>query len=501
MAFPTKPTSGASRILSVAQANTTATRTFPNLSSLTKNSGDLLIAIAVCYQTGTGTDAAFSSWGGGFTEFADRATSTTMAIGMAYKFSTGSETGTFTVTQAGTVTGHAQLIVMSIAGAHASTPPEASTKINSTASNATPSTLNPSGWDAEDTLWIQVIGWGENSTSGSATGVSGFSTNYDTGFTATLSADATGGVEAGIAFRHLNAASEQPDTAFSVDTSNARHSVMTIAVRPAPAGATGTIAVTQGADTADVDGTHTPPPITGTISPTQAADTANFDGTATPPAVTGTVASTQADDTADLAGTFELSFTGTIGATQSADTADFEATFTPAPITGTLSPTQSADTADFDGTHTPPSFTGTLEVDQTDDTADFTGTYTPEPITGTITAIQDPDTGDFTQSNDRDGELSTTQADDTGEFTGSATPPSFTATIAATQEGDSADLVGELILVGIMAAIQGSDTASFRSIVPYYSVTAGGSVQITDSGLGIIESASGGGNVMRIENT
>lgn len=235
MAFPTIPTSGAGRVLSTAQANTTATRTFPSLTGLTKNSGDLLIAIAVAYQTSTGTNAAFSSWGGSFTETADRATSTTMAIGVAHKWSTGSETGTFTVTQAGTITGHCQLILLSIAGAHASTAPEVSTKVDGTGSNATPSSLDPAGWASEDTLWIEVIGSGEINTTGSMTGVSGVSTNFGSTYTAVLTQDIAGGVEAAVAFRQVNASSQQPDTAFSVDTTNARHSVITIAVRPAPA--------------------------------------------------------------------------------------------------------------------------------------------------------------------------------------------------------------------------------------------------------------------------
>src|SRR5574339_1241304 len=100
MAFPTIPTVAAGRLLTATQADTSATRTFPSLSSLTKNSGDLLVAIVIAYQTSTGTDAAFSSWGGSFTEFSDTATSTTIAIGCAYQWSTGSATGSFTVTQA-----------------------------------------------------------------------------------------------------------------------------------------------------------------------------------------------------------------------------------------------------------------------------------------------------------------------------------------------------------------------------------------------------------------
>ena len=91
MTFPTIPTVAAGRVLTTNQADTTATRTFPNLSSLTKNSGDLLIAIIVAYQSST-TNAQFSGWTSGWTEFHDSGTSTTLAIGCAYKISTGSET-------------------------------------------------------------------------------------------------------------------------------------------------------------------------------------------------------------------------------------------------------------------------------------------------------------------------------------------------------------------------------------------------------------------------
>ena len=88
MAFPTIPTTAAGRVLVAVQANTTATRTFPDLSGLTKNAGDLLVAICIAYQTGTGTNAAFLGWTGGFSEIHDSVTSTTMAIGIAIKTST-----------------------------------------------------------------------------------------------------------------------------------------------------------------------------------------------------------------------------------------------------------------------------------------------------------------------------------------------------------------------------------------------------------------------------
>ena len=233
MTFPTIPTAAAGRVLTANQADTTATRTFPNLSSLTKSSGDLLVAIIVAYQTSTGTNAAFSSWGGGFTEFHDSATSTTMAIGCAYKWSTGSETGTFTVTQAGTITGHASMILLSIPGAHASTPPEAGGRASGTTAAPDPTALNPTGWDVEDTLWIAVVGCGETATTGSFTGVGGAPANYGDAAQTGITADVVGGVDALVAFRQLAAASEDVGTP-SVDTSNARNAAMVIAVRPAP---------------------------------------------------------------------------------------------------------------------------------------------------------------------------------------------------------------------------------------------------------------------------
>ena len=230
MAFPTIPTVAAGRIVSNVQANTTATRTFPAMSGLTKASGDLLIAICIAYQTSTGTNAAFSGWSDGFTEFHDSATSTTMAIGMAYKWSTGSETAAPTVTQAGTITGHAAMFILCIPGAHATTPPEAGSRASGTGA-ANPAAFDPAGWAAEDTLWIAVAGSGETSTTGSYTALASAPANYTDYVDTGISADAVGGVEGAVAFRQLNAASEDVGT-FTGDTSNARDAVVVIAVRP-----------------------------------------------------------------------------------------------------------------------------------------------------------------------------------------------------------------------------------------------------------------------------
>lgn len=233
MAFPTIPTVAAGRVLTTNQADTSGTRTFPDLSSLTKASGDLLLAIICTYQSTT--NPQFSSWGGSFTEFTDQGTSTTQGIGAAYKWSTGSETGTFTVTQAATITGHASMVLLAIPGAHASTAPEAGTIANGTSAAADPGSFNPAGWDAEDTLWVSVIASGMTSGTGSwtATGTTAPTNYVDRVDSNTADNSTVGQTEIAVAFRQLNASSEDVGTG-GVDTSNARNSALVIAVRPAP---------------------------------------------------------------------------------------------------------------------------------------------------------------------------------------------------------------------------------------------------------------------------
>lgn len=230
MAFPSIPTVAAGRVLTAVDTVGGATKTFPSLSGLTKNAGDLLIAIHIGYD-GNSTNAEYSAWGASFVEFVDQTTTTTMAIGCAYKWSTGSETGTFTVTTADTSTNDSAFFLLSIEGAHDTTPPEGGTIANGTTAAANPGALVPS-WGAEDTLWIAVGGSGETGTGGAYTGIASAPTNYTDYVDTGISADVVGGVEGAVAFRQLNAASEDVD-AFSVDVSNARNSALLLAIRPA----------------------------------------------------------------------------------------------------------------------------------------------------------------------------------------------------------------------------------------------------------------------------
>lgn len=231
MAFPTIPTG--TQILATLNTTGGATKTFPNLTSLTKSSGDLLLAIAVEYD-GNSTNAEFSGWGASFTEIADLAGTATMAIGVAWKISTGSETGTFTVTTADTSTNDSVMLLLAIPGAHQTSAPEVSTLGTGTNADPDPPSLSPS-WAAEDTLWIAIGANGETAITGSYTGVgTTLPTNYSNAFNSGITADAVGGIDVTLGFRQLNASSEDPGAFTGADISNVRSGAATIAVRPAP---------------------------------------------------------------------------------------------------------------------------------------------------------------------------------------------------------------------------------------------------------------------------
>ena len=230
MAFPTIPTAAAGRVLSVLATSPSGTHTSPNLSSLTKNANDLLIAIAIIYD-GNSTNAEFSAWGGGFTEFADKAGPSVMGIGCAYKISTGSEAGTFTVTSADASTNDSAFFLISIPGSVATTVPEVGGQVTGLTSAADPGSFSPS-WGAEDTLWVAIGGSGEDSTAGSYTGITAAPANYTDYVDSGMSADAIGAVEGALAFRQLNAASEDVGT-YTLDLSNARNTALVMAIRPA----------------------------------------------------------------------------------------------------------------------------------------------------------------------------------------------------------------------------------------------------------------------------
>jgi hypothetical protein len=122
-------------------------------------------------------------------------------------------------------------MLVSIAGAHALTPPEAGGFAASTIGSADAGSLAAS-WGAEENLWIAVAGTGETATTGSYTGLSAGPTNYGSTFLSGITADVVGGVDAGLSFRQLSASSEDSGT-WTQDTSNIRWGACEIVVRPA----------------------------------------------------------------------------------------------------------------------------------------------------------------------------------------------------------------------------------------------------------------------------
>ena len=237
MAFPTIPTTASGDLLGTSTTTATTTHTFPNLSSLRggagPEAGDLLIAIIVQYQGGS-ANAEFDTWGASFTERLDDATVTALdlAVGVASKVATGSESGTFTVTSAHSFRSKNFLMRIPAGTWHGTTAPEVLAAARGTGVVADPGALTPS-WGAEDTLWISVDGQSETSTTGSPPDVSASPTNYSGDFIQVRDSDAVGQIGAGVGFRQNNAASEDPGPWTILNANRGNNIATVIAVRPA----------------------------------------------------------------------------------------------------------------------------------------------------------------------------------------------------------------------------------------------------------------------------
>jgi hypothetical protein len=253
MAFPTIPTTGANTLLSSTTTTATTTHTFPSLTTLAPSAGDLLIAICVQYSgtSGGSPNDQFSSWGASFTETRDDETTTAdaLALGVAHKVATGSESGTFTVTSAGSFRSVNFLMRIPAATWHGTTIPEVAAAVRATGAAADPGSLDPS-WDTEDTLWIAVYGHSETSTTGSPPTIDADPTNYSGELIVARAADAVGHITAGVSFRQSAAASEDAGTWTVSNPTRGNGLATTIAVRPAAAPQTINAGVASEADAA-----------------------------------------------------------------------------------------------------------------------------------------------------------------------------------------------------------------------------------------------------------
>ena len=121
-----------------------------------------------------------------------------------------------------------------------------------------------------------------------------------------------------------------------------RRAMPRVATEAVAGAVTGTLAATEGADSASFIGTAVVL-VTGTLAATEGADVAAFSG-ASYVFVAGTLAATEGADSAIFTGA--EAFTGTLAATEGADTAAFSGVSTFG-VDGTLAATEGADAAAF----------------------------------------------------------------------------------------------------------------------------------------------------------
>lgn len=177
--------------------------------------GDLLVAIAGL------DDKVTFTWPTGWLEIKDETgNGDAVSAGVAYKWADGGEAGTISVsTSVGPTGGGARILC--IRGADPDTPPEISTGVSASTANANPDSLNPTGWDVENTLWIAaMVNDGDVAVTAGPTGY------VDFGNTRWAS---TSGAGVATAVKRSAAASEDPG-AFTHTAEDTR--AFTIAVRP-----------------------------------------------------------------------------------------------------------------------------------------------------------------------------------------------------------------------------------------------------------------------------
>jgi hypothetical protein len=143
---------------------------------------------------------------------------------------------------------NAQILLLS--GMHATDIEAAVTDLGASVSAGAPPSLDPSGWGAEDTLWIAAMGWDDESLDNELTG---YPTNYTQNRnTCTGSSSARKGKTA-CATRELNTANETDTGTFTLTAATIGAVSARIAVRSASAGPI-TSSGTPAAQAADVDG-------------------------------------------------------------------------------------------------------------------------------------------------------------------------------------------------------------------------------------------------------
>lgn len=198
---------------------------------------------------------------------------------------------------------------------------------------------------------------------------------------------------------------------------------ISIAFKPPSAAATGTVAVTQAAQTSTASALET---FTATSAQTQAAQTSTASGSVANP-VTGTVAQTQANQTSAASGLETI--TGTSANVQANQTSTASGSVGAAPITGIVAVTQANQTSTASG-FSVQNLTGTVAVTQAAQTSTASAV---ETFTGTSANVQDDQTSTATATFGYAGTVNVTQDNQTSTASGIAAV-AITGTLAEIQD-------------------------------------------------------------------
>lgn len=213
---------------------------------------------------------------------------------------------------------------------------------------------------------------------------------------------------------------------------------------------TGTITVTEGADTGDASGTVLSSDRTGTIAVTEADDTCAATGTRS---FQGTITVTEAADTSTASGTVILT-----GTTTNAETNDTSAASGIVLVTGTISQTEAADTSSIVALVR---VTGTIARTEDADTANATG-IVPIPITGTSTTTEAADTSSITALVIITGTSTQTEANDTLVASGFKL---YVGTVSVTEAADTSSIAALVRVTGTISQTEASDTGAAAGVV------------------------------------
>lgn len=231
MTFPTKGTPVQTQF---ASSVTSMTVNLPASIS----AGDLLLAFVEVRNAGTFTKPA--NWQDLGSQLGGSSVGKLTAF---YKIADGTEGATATWTASVGTTAIWQVI--KITGWHGTTPPELASASGDYTTNPNPPSLNPTSWDVEDTLWIEVAG--NTATAALTTGASANYGNYQ------LNYASSGGSQCSIATADRQLASASEDPAVFTAGANIRYwATFTIAIRPAGESGPTIISVTDNGSASEV---------------------------------------------------------------------------------------------------------------------------------------------------------------------------------------------------------------------------------------------------------